>query len=317
MQDGRCVVAGPLLGDHPVGEPVHIHRIPAHPAAGGGEPEQVALVGPLDHETDRDGLARGHDVLLGRMQVGERREEAAQHPDEATGALDGAEGLAVPDHPGCRVLRGQVRVVLVHDPVGVLANDPDVLLGRRLADHDRLLPLGPILAASSNYIEVAMNQAQTRPVPLTADEEAVVRAFAHAVITVPRALDADLLRGQGMSLSEYNALMNLSEAPGHRLRMGDLAAACDLSISGMTRIVNRLVEQDLVRRERSPDDGRGWNAMLTETGLQRLRHAWPIHLASMRRHVLDHLQALDLPALTAALQRFATDAPHTDPNMAP
>jgi hypothetical protein len=103
-----------------------------------------------------------------------------------------------------------------------------------------------------------MNQAQTRPVPLTADEEAVVRAFAHAVITVPRALDADLLRGRGMSLSEYNALMNLSEAPGHGLRMGDLAAACDLSISGMTRIVNRLVEQDLVRRERSPDDGRGW-----------------------------------------------------------
>ena len=96
-----------------------------------------------------------------------------------------------------------------------------------------------------------------------------------------------------------------------------MATACDLSISGITRIVNRLVEQGLVRRERSPDDGRGWNAMLTETGLQRLRHAWPIHLASMRRHVLDHLQALDLPALTAALQRFATDAPHTAPNMAP
>jgi DNA-binding MarR family transcriptional regulator len=162
-----------------------------------------------------------------------------------------------------------------------------------------------------------MDQAQTRPVPLTADEDAVVRAFGRAVITVPRALDADLLRGQGMSLSEYNALMNLSEAPGHRLRIGDLAAACALSISGMTRIVNRLQEQDLVRRQRSPDDGRGWNAVLTETGLDRLRQAWPTHLASMRRHVLDHLQALDLPALTAALQRFATDAPHTEPNTDP
>jgi len=155
--------------------------------------------------------------------------------------------------------------VLVHDPVGVLANDPDVLL--------------------------------------TADEDAFVRAFARAVITVPRALDADLLRGQGMSLSEYNALMNLSEAPGHRLRIGDLAAACALSLSGMTRIVTRLAERDLLRRERSPDDGRGWNAVLTETGLQRLRQTWPAHLASMRRHVLDHLQAADLPALTAALQR--------------
>ena len=44
-----------------------------------------------------------------------------------------------------------------------------------------------------------------------------MRAFARAVITVPRALDADLLRGQGMSLSEYNTLMNLSKAPGQRL----------------------------------------------------------------------------------------------------
>ena len=90
-----------------------------------------------------------------------------------------------------------------------------------------------------------------------------------AVITVPRALDADLLRWQGMSLSEYNALMNLSKAPGQRLRMGDLTAACALSISGMTRIVTRLAEQDLMRRERSPDDGRGQNAVLTDRGLQR------------------------------------------------
>ena len=143
-----------------------------------------------------------------------------------------------------------------------------------------------------------------------------MRAFARAVITVPRALDADLLRGQGMSLSEYNALMNLSKAPGQRLRMGDLAAACALSISGMTRIVTRLAEQDLVRRERSPDDGRGQNAVLTDRGLQRLRQAWPTHLASMRRHVLDHLQGLDLPALAAALQRFSAGMPSTEPDTA-
>ncbi len=143
-----------------------------------------------------------------------------------------------------------------------------------------------------------------------------MRAFARAVITVPRALDADLLRGQGMSLSEYNTLMNLSKAPGQRLRMGDLTAACALSISGMTRIVTRLAEQDLVRRERSPDDGRGQNAVLTDRGLQRLRRAWPTHLASMRRHVLDHLQGLDLPALAAALQRFAAGMPYTEPDTA-
>ena len=143
--------------------------------------------------------------------------------------------------------------------------------------------------------------------PLTAEEEAFLRAFARAILTVPRAFDADLLREQRMSLSEYSALMHLSEAPGRRLRMSDLAGAGALSLSGMTRIVNRLQAQGLVHRERSCSDGRGWNAVLTDAGLQRLRQAWPTHLASVRRHMFDHLNDLDVPAFATALQRFAAD----------
>jgi DNA-binding MarR family transcriptional regulator len=56
-------------------------------------------------------------------------------------------------------------------------------------------------------------------------------------------LDADLQREQGMSMSEYWTLMHLSEAPARTLRMSDLAAASALSLSGMTRIVNRLVSR--------------------------------------------------------------------------
>ena len=74
---------------------------------------------------------------------------------------------------------------------------------------------------------------------------------ARAMLTVPRALDADLLREQRMSASEYSALMHLSEAPGRRLRMSDLAGASNLSLSGMTRIVDRLQGQGFVRRERT------------------------------------------------------------------
>jgi DNA-binding MarR family transcriptional regulator len=150
-------------------------------------------------------------------------------------------------------------------------------------------------------------EAQQPPVPLTAEEEAFLRALGRAIVTVPRAFDADLQREQGMSMSEYWTLMHLSEAPGQTLRMSDLAAASALSLSGMTRIVNRLEAQDWVRRERCSTDGRGWNAVLTDAGLKRLRRAWPTHLASVRRHVFAHLNDVDLPALTAALQRFATD----------
>ena len=158
-----------------------------------------------------------------------------------------------------------------------------------------------------------MSEAQ-RLVPLTADEEALVRAFGRALLTVPRALDADLLDGTGLSLSEYTALMHLSESPDQRLRMSELAVACAISISGMTRIANRLEERDLLRRERCTSDGRAWNAVLTDAGLERLRQAWPTHLASVRRHILDHLQALDLPALTAALQRIGAEMPCPPPH---
>jgi DNA-binding MarR family transcriptional regulator len=128
------------------------------------------------------------------------------------------------------------------------------------------------------------------------------------MLIVPRALDADLQAEQGMSVSEYSALMYLSEADGRRLRMSHLAAVCSLSLSGMTRVVSRLEAEGLVERERCSSDGRGFNAVLTDAGLRRLEQAWPTHLASVRRHVMDHLADLDLPAITAALQRFAAGA---------
>jgi DNA-binding MarR family transcriptional regulator len=151
-------------------------------------------------------------------------------------------------------------------------------------------------------------------IPLSAGEEAFLRAWSRAALTVPRALDADLLSGQGMSLSEYTALMHLSEAPGRNLRMGDLACACALSLSGMSRIVTRLETQGLVERERASGDRRGLNAILTDAGLARLRRAWPTHLASVRRQMMDHLSELDLPAVTAALRNFASDTPVRQPS---
>jgi hypothetical protein len=62
-----------------------------------------------------------------------------------------------------------------------------------------------------------------------------------------------------------------------------------------------------MHRQRSSRDGRGLNAVLTDAGLARLRRAWPTHLATVRRHMMDDLSELDLPAVTAALQRFASD----------
>lgn len=144
------------------------------------------------------------------------------------------------------------------------------------------------------------------PRPLTPDEDALVRALPRLMYALPRAIDADLVREQQLPLSEWTALMRLSEASRRRMRMGELAAACELSLSGMTRIVARLEGQGLIERVRSEDDARGWSAVLTDAGLARLERAWPSNLASVRRHFLDHLEGLDIAGLARAIQRVAT-----------
>jgi DNA-binding MarR family transcriptional regulator len=141
--------------------------------------------------------------------------------------------------------------------------------------------------------------------PLDDQEEAAFRALARAMIVLPRALDADLVREQNLPLSEYLALMHLSEAPDRLLRMSDLAADCNLSLSGMTRIVTRLETEGFVERVTCAQDARGSNAVLTDKGLARLQQAYPTHLASVRRHVIDHWQGLDLARLSQALNPIA------------
>lgn len=142
---------------------------------------------------------------------------------------------------------------------------------------------------------------------MSAAEEALVRALGRLIHVLPRAIDQDMARARQLPLSEYTALMYLSEAPDRLMRMSELAAACDLSLSGMTRIVARLEQRGLVERVRCEADGRGANAVLTDAGLERLKEAWPAHLASVRRHLLDHVPAEDLEAITRVLQRMATN----------
>jgi DNA-binding MarR family transcriptional regulator len=138
--------------------------------------------------------------------------------------------------------------------------------------------------------------------PLNEAEESVARELGRMMIILPRALDADLQRDQRMSLSEYSALRQLSETPSRRMRMSELAAACDMSLSGMTRLAGKLESDGMVKRVRCERDARGLEAVLTDAGLARLREAWPTHLASVRRHVFDHLTDIDMNNLATSLK---------------
>jgi DNA-binding MarR family transcriptional regulator len=117
-------------------------------------------------------------------------------------------------------------------------------------------------------------------------------------------LDAELERVHGLPLSSYEVLMNLADAEGNRLRMGELADRLLLSRSGITRLADRLEKQGLIERARCDDDGRGYFAHLTDSGRELVGAARPDHLAGVRRHFLDRLEPEDVDALGAIWDRL-------------
>jgi DNA-binding MarR family transcriptional regulator len=92
----------------------------------------------------------------------------------------------------------------------------------------------------------------------------------------------------------------LTQCGDQHLRMSELADAALLTRSGMTRLVDRLEKQGLVRRERCPADGRGTYAVITPEGAARFAAARPTHIAGVRRLFLDPLRKKEQRALAEA-----------------
>ncbi len=143
------------------------------------------------------------------------------------------------------------------------------------------------------------------------------RAFLRAHARVERRLDDDLRSRHGLSLQEYETLLHLAESPERRLRMGRLADSLLLSKSGVTRLVDRLVDDGLVERTSCTSDARGAEATLTALGLSRLRTAAPTHLDGIREYFVSVIDAADLAVVERAMDAVAEGlchgAAHCDP----
>jgi len=144
-------------------------------------------------------------------------------------------------------------------------------------------------------------------VRLSAMELAAWRGFLRVQSSLFRELDAELTATHDLPLRSYEVLLLLEDAPERRLRMSDLSRSVLLSPSGMTRLVDRLQREGLVGRERCAEDGRGYYAVLTDAGDQRLQEARTTHLAGVRRLFLDRLGDDDLWRLADLLTGL--DAP--------
>ena len=129
------------------------------------------------------------------------------------------------------------------------------------------------------------------------------RNFLQAHARLLRRLDDELQDAHGLSLAEYDALLQLANAPGRRLRMSVLAERVLLSRSGITRLVDRLEAAGMVERSACATDARGAEAALTSTGLDRLRTASRTHLDGVQRYFLGLDRRRGSRAIETRLQR--------------
>ncbi|GAA4556321.1 MarR family winged helix-turn-helix transcriptional regulator [Planotetraspora kaengkrachanensis] len=123
---------------------------------------------------------------------------------------------------------------------------------------------------------------------LSPREQGAWRAHLAAHRLLSYQLDREL-QAFGLSLNDYEILVNLSESPGHRMRMSELADATIQSRSRLSHQISRMEAAGLVAREDCEDDRRGTYAVLTDLGWDTTQRVAPDHVASVREHFIDLL----------------------------
>lgn len=129
------------------------------------------------------------------------------------------------------------------------------------------------------------------------------RTFITTHATVIDLIEHELAEAKQLPLSSYDVLLALVEAPNRRLRMHELAQAVVLSRSGLTRLVDRLEQEGLLRRDRSGPDRRATYAVLTLKGFRAFRRAWPIYAQGIAKHFARYLTDEELCTLNEAFRR--------------
>ena len=146
------------------------------------------------------------------------------------------------------------------------------------------------------------------PVLLSPGELAAWRGLLRVHSSMTKALDAELVREHGLSLSSYEVLLFLADAPDGRLRMAELADGVLLSRSGLTRLVDRMERDGLLCRERCEDDARGYHALITDKGRDLFGHARRTHLDGVRERFLSRLSPDELRTLARLWEQVSPGA---------
>lgn len=132
------------------------------------------------------------------------------------------------------------------------------------------------------------------------------RSFLSAHALMVRRIEQALAAEGLPPLGWYDVLWAVHSSPERRLRVGELADAVVLSPTGMSRMVERLVQAGMLTREAVPGDRRGAYATITDEGVETLRRMWPVYARVVRESFEPHLE--DPVALRATLAAVAESA---------
>ena len=146
-------------------------------------------------------------------------------------------------------------------------------------------------------------------------EQRAWRSYLAASTLVQQRIERDLQQQHGMPHAYYMILAMLSEAPGRRLRLAELAELLDSSISRLSHAIRKLDEAGWIEKTPDADDRRVSWAHLTELGWEVLTAAAPTHVTSVVDTLFDALtdeQVEQFHAISSAI--LARVAPGDDPN---
>ena len=144
------------------------------------------------------------------------------------------------------------------------------------------------------------------------DEQRAWRAYLRMQSRLTAALNRQLQNESGLSLADYDVLVQLTDAPDGRLRPYELQRALDWEQSRLSHHLSRMQRRKLVARDECIDDGRGAYIQITDTGRQAITNAAPGHVATVRNLFFDALTREQVATLedlsTRILDRVDTTA---------
>ncbi len=132
---------------------------------------------------------------------------------------------------------------------------------------------------------------------------------AHAALV--ERMEAELSAAGLPELAWYDVLWAIERAPGQKLRLHELAHALVFSRSNLTRLVDRIEEAGLVKRERAADDRRGYYAVITPAGLALRKKMWPVYAKAIETYFDRHLTQAENGVLRSVLRRVLDAARET------